>query len=500
MIGIAAVPLEIEVGITKRLGGVVIVGLPDKAINESRERVFLALKASGYQLPRGRTTVNLAPADLKKEGPVYDLPIALGILEATEQLVFRNAAKYAVAGELALDGSIRAVRGCLPMALAARDAGFDGLVVPEDNAPEAGIVEGIDVFAVSNLIDAAKFLSGTSALEPVRVHLKSLWEDRPVLPVDFSEVKGHEQAKRTLVIAAAGGHNLIMIGPPGSGKSMLAKRIPTILPELTLDEALEVTKIASVQGLLKKSQTLVTERPFRAPHHTISEPGLVGGGAIPRPGEVTNAHHGVLFLDELPEFNRRTLELLRQPLEDREIVIARAAGATRFPASFMMVAAMNPCPCGYMTHPKRECRCTPPTIEKYRSKISGPLMDRIDLQIEVGAVSYDDLTGKAKAVNSADMRSDVEKVREIMRERFNGRKTRSNAEMTEMEMKEHCEPGSGAKSILREAVDRFALSARAHSRVLKVARTIADLAGSEKLNTEHVAEAIQYRCMDLKES
>jgi magnesium chelatase family protein len=495
--GINAILVTIEVNISQGIR-FFLVGLPDNAVKESHERILSALQYNKIPVPRRQVVINMAPADIRKEGSAYDLPLAIGMLAANETLDASELEQYVLMGELSLDGTLKPVKGVLPIAILAREKGFKGFILPKENAREAAVVNDLEIYGVSNITEVVEFFNHKRTLEPTIVNTREeFYVHANAFDIDFADVKGQENVKRALEIAAAGGHNIIMVGPPGAGKSMMAKRIPTILPPLTLYEALETTKIHSVAGKIDSNTSLMAQRPFRNPHHTISDVALVGGGTFPQPGEISLAHNGVLFLDELPEFKRQVLEVMRQPLEDRKICISRAKFAVEYPASFMLVAAMNPCPCGYYNHPTRECVCSPGMIQKYLSRISGPLLDRIDMHIEIVPVPFDKLSEAAPAEPSAVIRERVIKARQVQEARFKDvQGVYCNAQMSSKMLRRYCEVNAEGQQLLKAVMLRMNLSARAYDRILKVARTIADMAGSENIETEHLAEAINYRNLD----
>jgi len=495
--GIDGYLVDVEVDIAGGNPGITIVGLPDTAIKESKERVRSAISNSGLPFPLRRITVNLAPADIHKEGPIFELSIALGILFAQSDTITID--DTLIIGELALDGRVRPVKGVLPITQFAKEADFASIIVPAENAKEAAIIEGIDVYGVENLTEAIDFIGGKISIKPTVIDREALFRRVGECFVDLSEVKGQEHAKRALEIGASGGHNIIMLGPPGSGKTMLARRLPTILPPMTLEEALETTKIHSIVGLLPKGKPLITERPFRSPHHSVSDAGLIGGGQVPKPGEISLAHNGVLFIDEIPEMDRNVLEAIRQPMEDGNVTISRAQATYTFPARFTLVASMNPCPCGYYGSPTKRCTCTPNQIASYRRHISGPVMDRIDIQIEVPALEFEKMTAMGESERSSSIRERVIRARERQRERFKDLSgIYANSQMTGKLLKEFVKIDDTSRQLLSKAVDRFGLSARAYDRILKVARTIADIEGSENVSPAHISEAIQYRVLDRK--
>lgn len=498
LFGISGYIVDVEIDLSNGLPGFDIVGLPDTAVKESRERVRAAIKNSEYQFPQKRITVNLAPADIRKEGSIFDLAIAAGILKSTGDINCENLDGFAFLGELSLDGTVKGIKGILPMCIELKAGGTTKAIVAKENADEAALIKGLEVYAVNSIKELVDFLNGSIALEKHNVDVEKYFSGEDFYDFDFRDVKGQETAKRALEIAAAGGHNVIMIGPPGSGKTMLARRLPSILPDMSFDESLEVTKIYSVSGLLKDRSSLITKRPFRAPHHTMSAASLIGGGRIPHPGEVSLAHYGVLFLDEMPEFQKNVLEVLRQPLEDENVTISRVNGSITYPAKFIMISSVNPCPCGYFGDESNRCTCSVMQIKNYMGKISGPLMDRIDLHIEVAPIKFNDITETSKSESSKQIKERVNKARKIQLERYKNEGIYSNSQLKPKHIASYCNVGNQEKQLLKHAFEKYNLSARAYNRILKVARTIADLEEAENISVNHIAEALQHRCLDRK--
>ena len=501
--GIDALPITVEANDTNNLGDFSIVGLPDNAVKESEQRIRSAMAVNAYRFPAKGIIINMAPADLKKEGASFDLSIAIAVMAANEEVQTSRLSDFILLGELSLDGSLQPVKGALSIAMRAKQDGFRGIILPETSAAEAAVIDGLEVYGMDNLRDVVRFLNGEFEAEPLHIDIKALFEQQPtILDIDFADVRGQENIKRAMEVAAAGGHNMLMIGPPGAGKSMIAKRLPGILPPLTLDEALETTKIHSVAGTLSRRHSLLTQRPFRSPHHTVSDVALVGGGINPMPGEISLAHNGVLFLDELPEYKRSALEVMRQPLEDRKICISRAKMSIEYPASFMLVAAMNPCPCGHYNDPTHECTCSPGAVQRYLSRISGPLLDRIDIQVEITPVPFDELHKHEQGETSAAIRERVCKARLIQQQRFSGSGVYCNAQMNSKLMRKYCQLDPASSNLIKFAMEKLGLSARAYDRILKVARTIADLDPQSTpeqpadINAAHLSEAINYRALD----